>query len=106
MLLEHWHAWSLKHFPGEPVSVPSCPLSEEIFPNSQPDPSLTQLHAGHSHSHRSAQLSTAPPLCVRSCRPLSSLPSADCSGLSKPRDLSHNSKIMPCSPFTIFTALL
>lgn len=106
MLLEHWHAWSLKHFPGEPVSVPSCPLSEEIFPNSQPDPSSTQLHAGHSHRHRRAQLSTAPPLCVRNCRPLSGLPSADCSGLSKPRDLRHDSKIMPCSPFTIFTALL
>lgn len=45
MLLEHWHAWSLEHFLGEPVLVPNCPLSEEIFPDPQPDPSLTQQHA-------------------------------------------------------------
>lgn len=45
MLLENRHAWRLEHFPGEPVSVPNYLLSEEIFPNPQPDPSLTQLHA-------------------------------------------------------------
>lgn len=45
MLLENWHAWSLEHFPWEHVSAPNYLLSEEIFPNPQPDPFLTQLHA-------------------------------------------------------------
>lgn len=42
--LELWQAWCHDQFPGEPVAVPDLPLSEEPFPNIQPEPHLSQLH--------------------------------------------------------------
>ena len=45
MLLELWHDWCCDCLPGELVSVPDNPMSEEYFFDIKPDPPLTQLHA-------------------------------------------------------------
>jgi len=37
-------AWGCAHCPGDAVPCP-LPSGEEPFPNAQPDPPLTQLHA-------------------------------------------------------------
>lgn len=36
-VLELHQAWCHEHIPGEPVAVPSRPLGEEPFPNTQPE---------------------------------------------------------------------
>ncbi|KAK4810277.1 hypothetical protein QYF61_015307 [Mycteria americana] len=41
--------WRLHHFPGQPVPMLDNPFSEEIFPNTQSKPLLTQLEAISSH---------------------------------------------------------
>lgn len=46
-VLELHQTWCHDHFPREPVLVPGHPLSEELFPNLQPDPTLMQLHIIH-----------------------------------------------------------
>ena len=63
-LLELWQAWRYDHFPWEAVPAPKHPLSEEPFPEIQPDPCLPQLHAvpsgyikGISTEKRSVSLS-------------------------------------------------
>lgn len=45
ILAELWQPWCHDHFSGELVSVPDQPQGEESFPNTQPRPPLTQLHA-------------------------------------------------------------
>jgi len=55
----------LGHFPGEPVPVPEHPLGAEPFPNTQPDPPLSQLHAlpsGPVAVPREQSSAPAPPL--------------------------------------------
>ena len=47
----------------------------------------------------------APPLPVRSCSRHEASPQLLCSGLSKPRDLSHSSYTLPSGFFTILVAL-
>ena len=42
---KYLQGWWLHHFPGQPVPMLDHPLSEEIFPNIQPKPPLTQLEA-------------------------------------------------------------
>lgn len=44
-LLAFCQAWCCDHFPGEPVPVPKHPLGKKPFPDIQPKPTLTQLHA-------------------------------------------------------------
>jgi len=85
---------------------PSCVVP---FPYIQPDPFLSQLHAfslGSFISHQRAELSAAPPLpswgAAATMRPPLSLL---CSGLNRPRDLSHSSCVFPSRPFTMFVAL-
>lgn len=54
--------WSL---PGEPILVPSHPLGENPFPDTQTKPPLAQLHAvslSRVTDHKSEKISTCPPL--------------------------------------------
>ena len=58
------------------------------------------------HCHQRAELSTAPPLPVRNCSHHEASPQLLCSGLSKPRDLSHSSYISPCKSFGCYLIVL
>jgi len=42
---EPLQGWGLHHRPGQPIPTPDHSLSEEIFPNIQSEPPLTQLEA-------------------------------------------------------------
>ena len=87
----------LKHSAEEHLPNSICPLN----------PPLMQLHATPSGSHhcpQRADLSTAPPLLVRSYSCHKGSPQLPCSGLSKPSDLSHTVYPMPSRPL-IFIAL-
>ena len=61
--------------PGQPVPVPDHPLVKDLS-LTPTCPPLTQLHAIPSGSAAVTELSTAPPLPVRSCRFPWALPSA------------------------------
>ena len=47
---KYLHRWRLHHLSGQPVPVPDHSFSEEILPNIQPKPPLTQLEAASSCS--------------------------------------------------------
>jgi len=45
MLFEHHQALWLHHLSGQSIPVPDNPFREVVFPNVQPESSLTQLEA-------------------------------------------------------------
>jgi len=66
MFFEHLQGWGLHHCPGQPGPVPDHSFSEDIFPNIQSEPPLTQLEAISSHSI-AGYLGDGHPSCQTSC---------------------------------------
>jgi len=110
MLLELWQVRCCEHYPGGLSQHPTThSVKKEPFPNMQPDPPLSQLHAVPSGpvAVPRAELSTCPSATLMRKQatmrpPLGLL----CSGLNKPRHLSHSSCVCLSRPCTIFVTLL
>lgn len=105
MLVELWKAWCYEHCPGKPVPLPNHPLHEDLFPKTQPDPTLTQLYAGSYCCHFRDQ---HPHLCYRKQWGSYKPPWGSVFSLlqQKTNDLSHFLNILLFGPFSIFRALL
>ncbi|GAB0194069.1 myocardial zonula adherens protein [Grus japonensis] len=110
-LLELSQARCCDHFPGEPVPVPNHPLGEEPFPDIQPKPPLSQLHAiplGSITGHQREEMNACPfaPPREEAVGHDEVSPQSPLSRLNKPRDFSLSSYVFPSRPFAIFVALL
>ena len=65
MVSEPLQGWGLPHCPGQPGPTPDRSCSEEIFPNIQPEPPLTQLEAIASRPTKAkATVGNAPGITV------------------------------------------
>jgi len=78
---EPLQGWGLPHCPGQPVPMPDHSFSEEIFPNIQSEPPLTQLEAiasrpvtGYLGEEINSLLTTISDSCRRVVRPWPRLP--------------------------------
>lgn len=94
----------------QPWAAAPCspPFGEEPFPNTHP---TLPWHSSMPFSQalplpHGAELSTAPPLPARSCSCHEGSALLLCSGMNKPRDLSHSTCILPSRLFTIFVVIL
>jgi len=45
MFFEHLQGWGLNHLPGQPVPMPDHSFSEEIFPNIQLKPCVSNIQS-------------------------------------------------------------
>ena len=108
MSFKHWQAWGIKHLSRKPVPGFDHPFCEEMLPNIQSEPPLTQLWTITKHPITGSQgqefstvLSTSPPLEAAESNEVAPQPP-----FLQTRVFSHSSQDIPSSPSTIFVALL